>query len=384
MDIEGTSLDGTTFDWDAYRGKVVLMVFWEARRGSWEAQAPEVRTYHALYRDVGFEVVVISLDRDPQTLVSALEREPSPWAIVRAKDGQDGHSTAIHYGIAESPVFFLVDQDGKVVSTDARGESLRSLLEQLLGSKQHRVNEIWKAQGEEGPVDLLKLIDLQRDPVTNGWALDQGCLLSPEAEIARIRLPLLPPEEYTITLVIEPVSGHNTLVMGLLATGNQFIALLDFDAGEEEPLSALEQVDGHKVFDQENKTVYRGQAIKDGSPTTIVCTVRKDYVSVESDGKTIIHFEGDHGRLSPNTFWQIPQKGLLFLGSYDCRYRFSKIELTPIWDHGSQQSAGSTEPDRPDGEPLPQPHLEGAPTKVRSSQVTEKSEEEGPGENDAE
>jgi hypothetical protein len=181
--------------------------------------------------------------------------------------------------------------------------------------------------GDGGPIDLLKSVDPKWDSVQGEWYAGQDRVVSPQSGAARILVPAIPPEEYQVTVVAEPREGHNTLVMGLLASGRQFIALLDFQVGETEYVSGLENVDGLKV---NNETTYRGKVLKDDGPSTIVYTVRKDRVTVECEGKTIIDFKGAHSRLSLNDFWKVPNKDCLFLGTYSCSYTIHKLELVPI------------------------------------------------------
>jgi hypothetical protein len=184
--------------------------------------------------------------------------------------------------------------------------------------------------GETVPTDLLRLVDVGRDYVSGDWRFDQGRLVSSSIGVARILIPCVPPPEYKLTLVAEPKGKINTLVIGLVASGRQFIALLDFDVGKPERLSGLECVDGKKVFEAGNQMVFRGQALRETGPTTVVCTIREDRVLVECDGRTIIDFRGDHSRLSPNDYWAVPEKEFLFLGTYNCEYHIHKLGLTPI------------------------------------------------------
>ena len=49
-----------------------------------------------------------------------------------SKRGWD-NPLAVHYGISGIPTAILVDKEGKVVSTDARGPELNRMLAKLLG-----------------------------------------------------------------------------------------------------------------------------------------------------------------------------------------------------------------------------------------------------------
>ena len=80
----------------------------------------------------GFDVVGISLDDDRAALEKFLEKEKNPWLTLH-DGGWDDNPTAGYYGVMGIPTVILVDKEGKVVSTNARGPELSKLLEGLLG-----------------------------------------------------------------------------------------------------------------------------------------------------------------------------------------------------------------------------------------------------------
>lgn len=132
LELSGTLMDGEKFDWAKYRGKVVLVDFWATWCAPCRAEIPNVKKNYELYHDKGFEVVGISLDNDRAALEKFLETEGNPWITVY--DGPwSENAVATYYGVFGIPTVILVDKEGKVVSTRARGPELGRLLEELLG-----------------------------------------------------------------------------------------------------------------------------------------------------------------------------------------------------------------------------------------------------------
>ena len=53
-----------------------------------------------------------------------------------------------------------------------------------------------KANAKPRTVDLIPLIDVDKDAVSGTWTLDHGAIVSDESDWARLRIPYEPPDEY--------------------------------------------------------------------------------------------------------------------------------------------------------------------------------------------
>jgi thiol-disulfide isomerase/thioredoxin len=136
IEIEGTLLDGSKFDWNSYRGKVVLIDFHASWCGPCRDEVPNILRNYRAYHDKGFEVIGVNLDKDPNQAQQYVNQTGFRFPIIFGADpGARGWDLPLarKYGITGIPQVILVGADGNVVSTHARGERLGELLGELLG-----------------------------------------------------------------------------------------------------------------------------------------------------------------------------------------------------------------------------------------------------------
>jgi len=181
-------------------------------------------------------------------------------------------------------------------------------------------------------IDLLPMIDVDKDAVSGKWVKAGGFLESPKRFGARIEIPFEPPAEYELTVVATPLDEPNGLLLGQLMSGHRFVTLVNHNVRQDKPASALENVDGKNV--SENSTAIMAELLKKDRPSQIIVTVRDGSVVVRCDGRTVIDWAGKPEQLSLGDYWETPHKNALFLGAYDCRYRFSRISLAPLAGEG--------------------------------------------------
>jgi thiol-disulfide isomerase/thioredoxin len=149
LDIAFTAVDGRKVDLKDLRGKVVLIDFWATWCGPCIAELPNVKKVYSAYRDRGFEVVGIALENGklaptdtPEQAAAKLEaarkiltdftaKEEMPWP--QYFDGKYWKNDfAVQFDIRGIPAMFLLDQTGKVVTTNARGPKLEAEVKRLL------------------------------------------------------------------------------------------------------------------------------------------------------------------------------------------------------------------------------------------------------------
>lgn len=133
IELTGTCIDGTSFDWAAYRGKVVLVEFWATGLPEQRSELPNARKHYERYRGRGFDVVGVSLDPDRTVVEKLLATEQLPFVTLHDADRTLPGSLASKFGITTIPTAFLVDKEGKVLSIRAYGQELDRLLQEQLG-----------------------------------------------------------------------------------------------------------------------------------------------------------------------------------------------------------------------------------------------------------
>ncbi len=121
------------FDWEEYKGKVLLVEVWATWCGPCRKEIPRLKEVYDRYRDAGFEIVGYSIDQDVDRLKSFLVENEIPWAVASQRRSVEAGYKGLYeyYSINGVPEMILIDRDGKVTMTDARGVKLSKALEKL-------------------------------------------------------------------------------------------------------------------------------------------------------------------------------------------------------------------------------------------------------------
>jgi hypothetical protein len=183
-------------------------------------------------------------------------------------------------------------------------------------------------QVSEGSRDLLAEIDLDKSWQAGEWTRENGVLTSPKRFGAKLELLPPPPTAYRLVAIVEPLDPPNGLILGQRSGLQRFVALFGYAVSGQQ-LSAIENVDGRNVG---NETTFRGEVFRQHQLSEVTVTVKPTGVRMTVDGKSIVNWKGTAKQLSLSDYWQTPDDTALFLGSYDCRYRFHRLSLERIGD----------------------------------------------------
>ena len=142
--FSGTFIDGTKFNPEDYKGKVLLIEVWATWCPPCCEEQTVVRDAYAKYHDKGFEVIGISCDdeNDLDGFKEFLDTYKFTWkqmfennAVIPGMKTVTGQPVPFnkYYGIYKVPRPILIGKDGKVVTINARGPELERRLKEIYG-----------------------------------------------------------------------------------------------------------------------------------------------------------------------------------------------------------------------------------------------------------
>ncbi|MEM8907716.1 MAG: TlpA disulfide reductase family protein [Bacteroidota bacterium] len=124
--------DGSPMNLSDLKGKVVLLDFWASWCGPCRRENPHVVKIYNKYKDKGFDILGISLDRKKDPWVKAIQKDGLVWHHVSDLKGWQ-NAIAKDYSVSSIPHTVLLDQEGRIIARNLRGASLENRLQQIFG-----------------------------------------------------------------------------------------------------------------------------------------------------------------------------------------------------------------------------------------------------------
>lgn len=125
--------DGDVLKLSDLKGKYVLVDFWASWCKPCRRENPNVVRAYNKYKDKGFEILGVSLDRDRSRWLQAIQADGLTWKHVSDLKYFQCEA-AVDYGVSAIPFTVLVDKEGKIIAQNLRGPSLERKLEELFGA----------------------------------------------------------------------------------------------------------------------------------------------------------------------------------------------------------------------------------------------------------
>jgi len=131
LEFSGKTLDGQTLDLSRYRGRVVVLSYWATWSRPFLEELPQLKSLSQEYRSQGFQIVGVNVDLVSDGVKEFVQAKEMNWPHIHEEGGLDS-PPAVKLGILMPPAMILIDQQGKVVSTEATIELLKDRIPQLL------------------------------------------------------------------------------------------------------------------------------------------------------------------------------------------------------------------------------------------------------------
>jgi len=111
-------------------GKYVLVHFWSAVDQNSRIVNPVLAEVYQKYKNKGFEIYQVSVDKDRSRWLDAIEKDKLVWTNVGDMEGSI--QPVMYYNIRSVPYNYLLDKEGAIVAQNLSGPAIERALSLVL------------------------------------------------------------------------------------------------------------------------------------------------------------------------------------------------------------------------------------------------------------
>jgi len=130
------NIKGEEISLSSFRGHVVLVDFWVSWCKICRIEEKSLIPLYEKYKQKGFTILGVSIDKDREEWIKAVEQDNLPWNQVSSLTGWEcpvAKQYGMTFGITGVSYSILLDKEGKVCGYNLRGEELKKKLIGIFG-----------------------------------------------------------------------------------------------------------------------------------------------------------------------------------------------------------------------------------------------------------
>jgi thiol-disulfide isomerase/thioredoxin len=132
MPFEAPTPEGDRLSLEDAMGKLTLIDFWASWCKPCRMENPNVVSVYNDYKDKGFNIISVSLDKNKSSWEKAIVDDNMDWYHV-SNLKYWSEPIAVDWGVRSIPATFLIDEKGVIVAKNLRGAALRQKVDEILG-----------------------------------------------------------------------------------------------------------------------------------------------------------------------------------------------------------------------------------------------------------